>query len=115
MSKPMLAESSSQDFLTRPLKDVSLEELSKLFLDAAKPNTQWYVGTEVELFAFHEDSYKSVEHSELSVVLNELADELNLEREFESNNALVGLKGHGWLFHWNPVDNWSLQVAHIER
>ena len=102
MSKPMLAESSSQDFLARPLREVSFEELSRLFLDSAKPNTQWYVGTEVELFAFHQNSYKPVEHSDLGLVLDGLASELNLEREFEVNDALVGLKGNGMAISLEP-------------
>lgn len=93
MSKPMLA--SGSDLLKRPLADTSIEDLSQLFLGAAKPDTQWYLGLEVELFPFFESSRESADHETIRKILDELADKLGMTREYEVNGALIGLKGNG--------------------
>ncbi|MEL6184257.1 MAG: glutamate-cysteine ligase family protein, partial [Myxococcota bacterium] len=95
MSKPMAAGSASVSLFERPFADTALEDVIELFLGAAKPETQWFVGMEVELFTFHEDSRASASHETIRELLAALGDRLGMEREHEVNGALIGLKGGG--------------------
>ena len=87
--------SSGSELLGKPLAETRSEDLAQLFLRAAKPDTQWYVGTELELFCFHEHTREAAHHEIIRELLDTLADKLAMKREFEVNGALIGLKGEG--------------------
>lgn len=95
MSKPMMAGGAAADLFDRPLDDVPVEDLEGLFIGAAKPSTQWFVGTELELFTFHEETLSPASHEDIRRLLEELGQELKMTPELEVNGALIGLKGEG--------------------
>jgi glutamate--cysteine ligase len=95
MSKPMLAGEGGDDLLARPLAEVSPDELQHLFVGAAKPDTQWFVGTEVEVFAFHREDLRAADHGAIRAVLLELGDKLDMRHVLEVNDELIGLEGRG--------------------
>lgn len=94
MSKPMLDEGSG-DLGSRPLAETSMAELEKLFIGSAKPDTQWYVGCEVELFTFHEDTKRPADHGTIRELLEGMGARLGLKPEHEVNGELIGLSGDG--------------------
>lgn len=95
MSKPMLAGGAAGELLLRPLLETPTEDLEALFLGAAKPETQWFVGTEVEVFTHDLETLEAAPHEVIRELLSELGDRLGMERELEVNGALIGLKGRG--------------------
>lgn len=95
MSKPMLAGAGGEELLGRPLADTADETLEQLFLGRAKPSTEWYVGTEVELFTFHEADYRAADHATIRTLLEELGERLGMTPVLEVNGELIGLEGDG--------------------
>lgn len=93
MSKPMIDAGS--DLLDRPFAQTSEEAVHRLFLDAAKPTEEWYVGTELELFGFHRSNLMPAPLDELQAVLEQLAQRLGWRADHESDGTLTGLKGDG--------------------
>lgn len=93
MSKPMIDAGS--DLLDRPFAETSPEDVQRLFLDAAKPVDEWYVGTELELFAFHRSNLMSVTLDELQAVLEQLGRRLGWRADHEADGTFTGLKGEG--------------------
>ncbi len=94
MSKPMVS-GGAEDLLARPMKDTPAEALEGLFLQAAKPDTEWYVGLELELLAFREGTAEAANHEQLRPLIAELGSRLDMTPEYEANGALIGLKGAG--------------------
>ncbi len=89
----MLAGGS--DILEQSLVDVPMEVLTQLFTGEAKPETQWYLGAEIEVFPFHERTYTPANHEVIGGLLECLGDRFQMKREYEVNGALIGLKGDG--------------------
>lgn len=94
MSKPMVSGGDS-DLLERPLAEVSQSDLEGLFVGASKPSTQWYVGTEVELFTFHEADHSAADHPTIRKLLEALGQKLGMKEVREVNGELIGLEGNG--------------------
>ena len=88
--------------LHRPLAELSREELGRLFLEAAKPDTQWYIGLELEIFPYWQDSLRPVEHTALAEVLGRLGKLAGMTETHEPDGALTGLKGNGELISLEP-------------
>lgn len=95
MSKPMLASEAAGELLERPLAETSDDALERLFLGAAKPDTEWFIGAEIELFTFHEGSHAAADHETIRGLLRALEARLAMNPEYEVNGALIGLKGQG--------------------
>jgi glutamate--cysteine ligase len=102
MSKPISLGGDGQEFLDRPLREVAEDELAQLFLRAAKPASEWFVGMEVELFGFSRAELRPATHDALAGVLAELGARLGMTPEHEPNGALVGLRGGGQLISLEP-------------
>jgi glutamate--cysteine ligase len=102
MSKPIVSGQSSQALLSRPVKETSRDDLVQLFLSAAKPETQWFLGVEIELFSFDRKTNLPAEHSTISKILEHLGDATGMTQERELNGALVGLKGKGPIISLEP-------------
>ena len=102
MSKPMNLGAERQALLAKPLKDAGADELENLFLGAAKPDTQWYVGLELEVLGFERETALPVGHAQLSEVLARLGEARSMQREHEANGALVGLNGDGQAVSLEP-------------
>lgn len=98
----ILGGADGADVLSRPVLELSKDELSGIFLEAAKPDSQWYLGLEIELLPFRTANLESVPHSTLSKVIDVLADRTGMQREYEPNGALTGLKGGGQLVSLEP-------------
>ncbi len=98
----MILGRDGTDLLDRPVRETSLDDLTQLFLGAAKPDTQWFVGAEIELLPYDLSSSLPADHGRLALVLETLGQLKNMEREYEPNGALVGLKGHGQLVSLEP-------------
>jgi glutamate--cysteine ligase len=98
----MILGGGDDAYLQRPLADLSKADLARLFLDAAKPDTQWYVGLELELFPFWQDSLRPVEHAALAEVLERLGKLAGMTGTHEPDGALTGLKGNGELISLEP-------------
>jgi glutamate--cysteine ligase len=97
-----MIKKGDQGFLERPVAHVPTSDLAGLFLDAAKPDSEWYVGTEIELFAFEESSLRPADHGVIAPILESMAERRGWTREFEKNGALVGLKGDGQAVSLEP-------------
>ena len=95
MSKPMILGTERQALLARPLKDTSVDDLEHLFLGAAKADTQWFVGLELELLSFERETLLPLGHRQISGVLDRLGKHRAMQQEHEASGALVGLKGDG--------------------
>ena len=102
MSKPMILGAERQALLERPLRDTQIEDLEHLFLGAAKADTQWFVGLELEVLAFQRDTLQPLEHPQLAQILDRLSARRSMQQEHESNGALVGLKGDGQAMSLEP-------------
>ena len=103
MSKPItVGGDGNQTLLERPVRETDLDELVQLFLSAAKPQTQWFLGLEIELFGFFRDGLGAADHETLARVLARLGDARGMEREHELSGALVGLKGGGQVVSLEP-------------
>ena len=102
MSKPMILGAERQQLLSRPLKEARIEDLEHLFLGAAKADTQWFVGLELELLSFDRQTHRPLGHSELAEVLGRLGAARTMQPEHEANGALVGLKGDGQAVSLEP-------------
>ena len=102
MSKPMSLGAERQALLARPLKDTRIDDLERLFLGAAKEDTQWFVGLELEVLAFERGSLLPVGHPGLAEVLQGLGAKRSMQLEHEANGALVGLKGDGQAVSLEP-------------
>ncbi len=94
MSKPML-DARDQGLLERPMAETDEEQLLGLFLDKAKPDAEWQVGTELEVFGFHRDDGRSASLEDLQGVLSRLGERLGWQPDREASGDLVGLKGEG--------------------
>lgn len=94
MSKPMAASAGAELF-AQPLAETPRDDLVAMFLGAAKPDTQWYIGMELELFTFHEDSAQPADHATIRDLLEVLGHRLDMTPELEVNGQLIGLKGTG--------------------
>lgn len=102
MSKPITSGPGAQDLLTRPVRDVTRDELVQLFLRAAKPQTQWFLGVEIELFSFDRRTERPAEHATISKILENLQAATGMDPERELSGALVGLKGKGPIISLEP-------------
>lgn len=100
MSKPMIDAGS--DLLDRPFAETSEESIHRLFLDAAKPTDEWYVGTELELFGFHRSNLMPPSLDELQAVLEQLGNRLGWRADREADGMLTGLKGDGQAVSLEP-------------
>lgn len=98
----MILGGGDDAFLQRPLTEMSKDDLARLFLEAAKPDTQWYIGLEIEIFPFWQDSLRPVEHEQLAGVLARLGKLAGMTETHEPNGALTGLKGNGELISLEP-------------
>lgn len=94
MSMPM-ASNGGKDFLERPLSETPIDTLTQMFESQAKPDTQWYVGAEVELFTFHRETHQAADHDTIRSLLEALGDRLSMKPVLEVNGALIGLSGQG--------------------
>lgn len=83
------------DLLERPLAEVAEPDLERLFIEASKPDTQWYVGTEVEVFTFHERDRSAADHATIRELLTDLGGRLGMAPVHEVNGELIGLDGDG--------------------
>ena len=90
-----MIQAGGDDFLSLPLAEVGTDGLKSLFLDAAKPSDQWFVGTEIELFAFRESDMGAATHPEVAGLLERMGALRQWEQERELDGALIGLKGDG--------------------
>ncbi len=88
--------------LDRPLREVSIEELSQLFLGASKTPDQWMVGAEIEVFSFHRKTLKPGIHAELREVIKDLGARLDMAHQYEVNGELIGLHGGGQAVSLEP-------------
>lgn len=135
MSKPMLAGDGGDDLLERPLAEVTVDDLRQIFVGAAKPDRQWYVGTEVELFTFHREDLRSAGHPTIRDLIRELGGKLGMSEVLEVNDELIGLSGDGEAVSLEPggqlefatrphrslkalrdeITNWASALAEVGR
>src|SRR5687768_9287397 len=94
MSKPMSAGSQDLLDLAKPLVDTSVEELAELFTSNAKPQSEWMIGAELELFSFDRTRNRPADHEAIQGIIAALGRKRHMTTERESG-ALVGLRGHG--------------------
>lgn len=97
-----MISSGGDDLLERPVSATSEEDLHGLFLGASKPESEWMVGTEFELFGFAEASGLPVEHDTIAALLADIGKARGWNPEREENGALVGLKGDGQAVSLEP-------------
>lgn len=88
--------------MERPLRDFSRDELAQLFISTAKPETEWFLGLEIELFVFEQASLRPVPHETLARVLARMGQATGMRESREPNNALTGLEGMGQLISLEP-------------
>lgn len=98
----MILGGGGEQALARPLSEMSTDELAELFLAAAKPDTQWYVGLELEMFAFRQDNLQPASHDLLANVMRRLGRATGMTETHEPNGALTGLEGNGELVSLEP-------------
>ncbi|MEQ9498512.1 MAG: glutamate-cysteine ligase family protein [Deltaproteobacteria bacterium] len=103
MSKPMvLSDEEERALLSRPVRDAAPAELEKLFLSAAKPETQWYLGMELELLSLQLSDGMPATHAQIAQILEKLGERRSMERVEEADGALVGLEGDGQIISLEP-------------
>lgn len=104
MSKPIVFEQKgAQALLTRPIAEVPESALEDLLLGAAKPDTEWYVGLELELFPWRRSAPEQpVGYDEVSRILAALHRAGQWEDELETGDLVVGLRGGGRLVSLEP-------------
>lgn len=102
MSKPLITASEGPTLLSQPLKDTASEDLSALFLRAAKKPEDWMIGMEVELFAFHQNTKKAVAYPAVKRLLEVIAERQKMTPEYEASGSLIGLKGGGAIISLEP-------------
>ena len=101
VSKPIIS-AGGDDLLGRPVSAASEEDLHSLFLGGAKPESEWMVGTEFELFGFDEATGLPIEHETIAELLADIGKKRGWAEERETNGALVGLKGDGQAVSLEP-------------
>jgi glutamate--cysteine ligase len=94
--------------LARPLRDVTVAELSALFLSSAKPPHEWMIGLELELFPHDRATRRPADHATLARVLARLGARRGMAEQREGD-ALIGLAGAGQLISLEPGG--QLEVA----
>ncbi len=102
MSKPMTSDLADDGLLSRPLKDVSIEDIEQLFLAAQKPDREWFVGLELELFGFHREGRAPLAYETLASILKDLGERRGMSPEHELDGRVVGLKGDGMIVSLEP-------------
>jgi glutamate--cysteine ligase len=90
-----------QELLARPLAEASVEELSELFTSNAKPQSEWMIGAELELFSHDRAQDQPAQHDAIQGVIAALGRRRRMTGERE-DGALVGLRGHGQLITLEP-------------
>src|SRR5207237_6597737 len=95
MSKPMISGGSKATLLERSLRETKTEEITELFLSAAKDPDTWLIGMEIELFGFHKEKLSPLDYPTLVRVLESLGRRWHMHPEYEAGGKMVGLKGHG--------------------
>ena len=98
----MILGGEDDGLLHQPFSDLSEERRVGLFLEAAKPSTEWFLGVEVEVFAFRAADLQPASHSEIVRVLERLQPVTEMAPTFETNGALTGLKGGGQIVSLEP-------------
>jgi glutamate--cysteine ligase len=98
----MILGGGGDDALERPLRDFSRDELAELFLSAAKPDPEWFIGLELELFVYQQSNLQPVPHDTLAKVLARLGKATGMQESHEPNGALTGLEGKGELVSLEP-------------
>ncbi len=98
----MILGGGGDDALERPLREFSLDELAQLFLSAAKPETEWFLGLELELFVFQQSDLRPVPHETLARVLERMGRATDMQQTHEPNGALTGLEARGQLVSLEP-------------
>ncbi|HJL41539.1 MAG TPA: glutamate-cysteine ligase family protein [Myxococcales bacterium LLY-WYZ-16_1] len=91
MSKPMTQV--REELLNLPMSEASLEDLRSLFLQAAKPESEWMVGAEFEVFAVQKRDLHPADHGELAMLIEQIGASGSWDFERERGGTLVGLKG----------------------
>lgn len=102
MSKPMILGGDGGGILRLPFTELSEERRVGLFLEAAKPATEWFLGVELELFAFRVADRKAALHADIAQVLEQLRVLTGMAPTFERNGALTGLTGGGQIVSLEP-------------
>lgn len=98
----MILGGADEAFLERPLADVSRSELADLFNQAAKPETEWYVGLEVEVLPHRKVDLGSPDYPAMARLLERLAKRRNMSPETTEEGQIIGLKGDGQLISLEP-------------
>lgn len=98
----VLSDAEERALLSRPVREVSPEDLDHLFLSGAKPETQWYLGMELELLSHHLSDHSAASHDVIEKVLATLQDRRQMTPVHEANGALVGLEGDGQIISLEP-------------
>lgn len=103
MSRPMTLDSGSpSELLSRPVRETSPTELSRLFAGGEKPRDRWMIGLELELLPFRRADQGPVEHPVIARVLEALVAARGLAPEHEPSGALIGAKGQGVVISLEP-------------
>lgn len=98
----VLSDEEERALLSRPVLEAAPEQLDRLFLSAAKPETQWFLGMELELLSLRLADDAPATHDELAQVIAALGAARSMEEVRESNGALVGLEGDGQIISLEP-------------
>lgn len=98
----MILGGGGDEALARPLADLSTDDIAALFLSAAKPDTQWYVGIELELLPYMQSSLRPPPHEALATVLANMGENTGMRPTYEPTGALTGLEGNGELVSLEP-------------
>lgn len=103
MSIPMaIGGGVSEDFLARPLRETTPDELTQLFLAGEKPRDRWLVGLELELTPHLIGSHGFVPYELVARVMESLAAGGGYEKQFEATGELIGLNGSEQVISLEP-------------
>ncbi len=98
----VLSDDEERALLSRPVRDATPEELDGLFLSAAKPDKQWYLGMELELLSLRLADNQPASHVELANVIEKLGVAREMEQVREKDGSLIGLEGAGQIISLEP-------------
>lgn len=102
MSRPMISgHDDVQDVLSRPLRDVAIEEVTQLLLRAAKEPSSWMIGLELELFGLRRDGWSPAGYTEITRVLESLGQRAQMAADLEEG-SVVGLRARGATISLEP-------------
>ena len=103
MSRPLLFDDEALNALhSKPITEVSVEELSLFFNKGEKPRDKWLLGLEIELFAHDNQSGNPLEFERLQAILEKVNEIKKWTEETDPNGGLVGLMGEGQLVSLEP-------------